>query len=103
MLEEMRSILGHISMIVTSWYRSAYYNDVIMKQLGYHTSYYSDHKEARAIDVKIAPTIENMNIWINICRKHNVTYSIGLYPSNNFMHLGFGSDKNRIWNEDWYK
>ena len=103
MLEEMRLFLGSRSMYITSWYRAAYYNDIVMKKLGYHTSFYSDHKEARAVDVLISPTNANVQAWIAICEKHNVKYSIGLYPSSNFMHLGFGSDKNRMWDENWYK
>lgn len=101
MLEELRQYIGR-PINVNSWYRPTYYNDVVMPNLGYHTSSRSDHKIATAIDTPIQPTVGIINKWKTICEKHEVNYSIGSYDWG--MHLGFRRDlNNRQWNKDWYK
>lgn len=94
MMQEMRDWLNQ-AVHVDSWLRCSYYNDVIMVDKGYATSKTSDHKEGRASDTDISPTTENINKWKEICARHNVYYSYGLYTWG--MHLGYRFDRNANW------
>lgn len=94
MLEEFRNEYGR-PMEVTSWFRPEYYNNVVLPEKGYASSTSSDHLEARAVDVAVPVTENNINLWKIICRRHGVFWSYGLYDT--WMHLGFRFDHNHTW------
>lgn len=94
MLQEFRDWYGK-PIHIESWLRSEYYNNVVLPDKGYNSSRISDHLEARAADTSVPVTSGNINKWKEICSKHKVYWSYGLY--NNWMHLGFRFDKNNSW------
>lgn len=89
MMEEFREWLGS-SITPSCWLRETYYNNVILPKNGYASSKTSDHLEARAMDTDVKPTNERIAKWKDICHRHNVYWSIGLYA--NWMHMGFRFD-----------
>ncbi len=99
MLEEYREKIKR-GINITSWYRPAKYNDIVLIRLGYRSSRTSDHKciNACATDTNVPVANFHIEAWKRICRKYKVSYSIGLYKWG--LHLGWRRDvKTRIW--DW--
>lgn len=94
MLMVMRYRLG-VPISVESWFRNAYYNNVILPSRGYKSSTTSDHLEGRAADTNVKATTKNIELWKQICKEHGVYWSIGLYSWG--LHLGFRYDKNNQW------
>lgn len=88
LLEEYRSELGH-QISGQSGYRPDLYNDVVLPDNGYASSRTSDHKfkKSFAFDSDVLVTKDNINRWKNICSRHNVYWSIGLYSWG--IHLGY--------------
>lgn len=99
MMQEYRNWYGR-SINPESGHRPELYNDVVLIENGYKSTKTSDHKckNSCALDTDVPVTTRNINKWKEICNKHGVSWSIGLYDWG--MHLGFRIDKpNRAW--DW--
>lgn len=94
MLQEYRGLLAR-SISIESWFRSTWYNDINLPSRGYASSKTSDHKQGRAADTNVTVSNHNIELWKQVCRRHGVFWSIGLY--NWGMHLGFRFDKNKQW------
>ena len=99
MLQEFRDWRGK-GVGIESWYRPELYNDVVLIEHKYKSTKTSDHKciKACATDTNVPVSSVNINKWKEICNKHGVNWSIGLYSWG--LHLGWRREQaNRLW--DW--
>ena len=100
MLEKLRKIIDN-KIVITSWYRPEYYNDVVLIEKGYKSSKKSKHKKGVAIDfnftksgIPLKRRKEIAEIWKNLCIALNFNYGIGFYDWG--LHLDI-REKNSVW------
>jgi hypothetical protein len=97
MMEEYRNRIMR-SVNVESGHRPELYNDVVLPAHKYTSSKTSDHKfdKSAALDTNVPATPKHIEIWKEVCRDNDVSWSIGKYSWG--LHLGYRRDKNnRMW------